>query len=105
MKRPVLALALLQCACAAVAAETEAEQEPIVVTATRISEDVAVVPASINVIGGEELEDRGATDLRGALALSAGVDVAPGGDAGPAAGVPEFWGLKEADAFLLVVDG
>src|SRR5207245_3146244 len=33
-----------------------------------------------------------------------GVDVAPGGDGGPASSVPEFWGLKEFDAFLLVSD-
>src|SRR5438270_3127323 len=34
-----------------------------------------------------------------------GVEIAPGGDAGPASSVPDFWGLKEFDAFLLVVDG
>jgi outer membrane receptor protein involved in Fe transport len=60
---------------------------------------------SIEVITGDDLRDRGATDLRSALALAAGVDIAPGGDAGPASVVPEFWGLKEFDAFLLVVDG
>ena len=32
-------------------------------------------------------------------------DIAPGGDGGPASSVPEFWGLREFDAFLLVVDG
>jgi iron complex outermembrane receptor protein len=37
--------------------------------------------------------------------LAAGVFIAPGGDGGPASSVPEFWGLKEFDAFLLVVDG
>ena len=40
-----------------------------------------------------------------ALALAAGVSVAPGGDNGPAGSVPEIWGLREFDAFLLVVDG
>src|SRR4029450_7575914 len=39
------------------------------------------------------------------LALVAGVSIAPGGDAGPAAAVPEIWGLREFDPFLLVVDG
>ena len=29
----------------------------------------------------------------------------PGGDAGPAGSVPALWGLREFDAFLLVVDG
>ena len=40
-----------------------------------------------------------------ALALAAGISVAPGGDNGPAGSVPEIWGLREFDAFLLVVDG
>jgi outer membrane receptor protein involved in Fe transport len=79
--------------------------ETIQVTATRIPEDVDVVPGSIQVITAEELQGRGATDLKSALALAAGVDIAPGGDGGPASAVPEFWGLKEFDAFLLVVDG
>lgn len=79
--------------------------EVIQVTATRIPEDVDKVPASIQVITADELRERGATDLKSALALAAGVDIAPGGDNGPASSVPEFWGLKEFDAFLLVVDG
>ncbi len=79
--------------------------ETIQVTATRLPEAVDRVPTSIQVVTADELRDRGAVDLRGALALLAGVDVAPGGDAGPASSVPEFWGLKEVDAFLLVVDG
>ncbi len=75
------------------------------VTATRFPEDPAKVPASITVITGKELTERGATDLRSALAMVAGVFIAPGGDNGPASNIPEFWGLKEFDAFLLVVDG
>ncbi len=79
--------------------------ETLQVTATRIPEDVDLVPASIQVITSEELRDRGATDLKSALALISGVDIAPGGDNGPASSVPEFWGLREFDAFLLVMDG
>lgn len=75
------------------------------VTATRFPEDPAKVPASITVLTARDLADRGALDLRGALCLLAGVSIAPGGDGGPAGSVPEFWGLKEFDAFLLVVDG
>ena len=75
------------------------------VTASRIPEKVEEAPASVTVVTGDELERRGARDLRSALALVAGVDVAPGGDGGPAGSVPELWGLKEFDAFLLVVDG
>jgi outer membrane receptor protein involved in Fe transport len=79
--------------------------EYIEVTATRIPEPPEQVPAPIEVFTGQELRDRNATDLRGALSLAAGVDIAQGGDAGPAGSVPEFYGLKEFDAFLLVVDG
>src|SRR6185295_448430 len=79
--------------------------ETIQVTATRTPEDVEGVPASVTVISGDELRARGVTDLPGALALVAGVSVAPGGDGGPAGSVPELWGLREFDAFLLVVDG
>jgi iron complex outermembrane receptor protein len=79
--------------------------EYVEVVATRIPELAEEVPAPIEVITGEDLRNWGATDLRSALSLAAGLDVAPGGDAGPAGVVPEFWGLKEFDAFLLVVDG
>ena len=89
----------------------EAPQEPaptvaetIQVTATRTPEDVETVPASVTVISGEELAARGVIDLASALALASGVSVAPGGDNGPAGSVPEIWGLREFDAFLLVVD-
>jgi iron complex outermembrane receptor protein len=75
------------------------------VVATRVPEAPHDVPASIEVIGGADLRARGVTSLREALSLAAGITVAPGGDAGPASGIPEFWGLREFDAFLLVVDG
>jgi outer membrane receptor protein involved in Fe transport len=78
--------------------------ERVEVVATRLPEAPHDVPLSIEVLTGNDLRDLGATTLRDALALAAGVDVAPGGDAGPAGSVPEFWGLKEFDAFLLVVD-
>ena len=79
--------------------------ETLQVTATRTPEDVETVPASVTVISGEDLAARGAVDLPSALALATGVAVAPGGENGPAASVPEIWGLREFDAFLLVVDG
>jgi iron complex outermembrane recepter protein len=80
-------------------------QETVQVVATRLPENPDTVPTSVEVITGDELRNLGARDLKGALALFAGVDIAPGGDAGPASAVPEFWGLREFDAFLLVVDG
>src|ERR1051326_8760096 len=78
---------------------------PVEVVATRRAENVHEVPASIEVITGDDLRGRGAASLRDALSLAAGVAIAPGGDGGPAGAVPEFWGLREFDAFLLVVDG
>ncbi|MEA2563254.1 MAG: iron complex outerrane recepter protein [Acidobacteriota bacterium] len=84
--------------------ETPEVKETIQVTATRVPEDVEAVPASVTIISGDELRARGATDLPNALALVAGVSAAPGGDGGPAGSVPEMWGLREFDAFLLVVD-
>src|SRR5262249_27061108 len=62
------------------------------------------VPAPIEVIDGDTIRNLGARTLNEALALAAGVVVAPGSDTGPAGSVPEFWGLREFDAFLLVVD-
>src|SRR4051812_47812885 len=79
--------------------------EQVEVTATRVPEDPQDVPAAIEVFSGEELRQRGARDLRSALSSAIGVEIAPGGDAGPASYVPDFWGVKEFDAFLLVVDG
>ena len=80
-------------------------EERVEVIATRVAESPKDVPAPVEVFLGSELLDRGAHDLRSALALATGVDIAPGGDNGPASSVPEFWGLREFDAFLLVVDG
>src|SRR5712671_7864561 len=80
-------------------------KERVEVTVTRLPEDPEEVPAPIEVFSGEELRARGARDLRDALASAIGVEIAPGGDNGPASSVPAFWGLKEFDAFLLVVDG
>ncbi len=90
-------------------AQTGTSDKPIVipqveVVATRFPEAPHDVPASIEVITGAQLRARGVTSLRDALALAAGVAVASGGDNGPASAIPEFWGLREFDAFLLVVD-
>src|SRR3954469_8858103 len=80
-------------------------RESVEVTATRLPEDPQEVPSAIEVFSGEELRARGARDLRSAMASAIGVEIAPGGDTGPASSVSDFWGLKEFDSFLLVVDG
>ena len=110
MKR---ALLLAMCALACITAGFSQTPQPsppktsatIEVTATKVAEDVILVPASVTVIDGDELRARNAVDLQSALTMAAGVSVAPGGDSGPASSVPELWGLREFDAFLLVVDG
>ena len=83
----------------------EATAPAVVITATRLPSEIALVPAMISVVTAQDIAARGAHDLRSALALVGGVDVAAGGDAGPAGSVPGLWGLREFDAFLLVVDG
>jgi outer membrane receptor protein involved in Fe transport len=82
-----------------------ARSEYVEVTATRIPEETVDVPASITVLTARDLREIGAGDLSTALRFAAGVDMVPGGDAGPAAAVPEIWGLRELDSVLLVVDG
>jgi outer membrane receptor protein involved in Fe transport len=79
-------------------------REQVEVVATRLPHAPHDVPTAIEVIDGDTVRNLGARTLGEALALSAGVVVAPGGDRGPAGSVPEFWGLREFDAFLLVVD-
>src|SRR5512132_699893 len=59
-------------------------QERIEVTATRLPEDPEDVPAAIEVFTGDELRARGVRDLRSALSQAIGVEIAPGGDSGPA---------------------
>ncbi len=81
------------------------EHPEVQVTATRLPSPADLLPASVTIISGVDLRARGANSLRSALALVAGVDAPPGGDAGPSSSVPSLWGLHEFDAFLLVVDG
>src|SRR6267142_4763910 len=104
---PAITLAV---AAPAIAAPEKDKPQPagttyVEVTATRVPEDVDPVPAAITVVSGDDLRARNATTLADALALVGGLSISPGGDNGPAASVPEIWGLREFDAFLLVVDG
>jgi outer membrane receptor protein involved in Fe transport len=109
----ILAMSVLAAALAAAApspspsptaSPAATRSEYVEITARGLPEEAGTVPAMVTLVRGDEARGRGADDLRSTLAPAAGVDIAPGGDNGPAAAVPEFWGLKEFDAFLLVVD-
>ncbi|MEO5558312.1 MAG: TonB-dependent receptor [Dokdonella sp.] len=101
-----VALTVSLCTVAALARADDSQTlEPVEVTTSKIPVALSDVAANVRVVSGDELRARGATDLRTALSLVAGVDIAPGGDGGPASSVPALWGLREFDAFLLVVDG
>lgn len=105
-RRWIVALSLVCAASPLVAvAEQPVTLEPVEVTTSKIPLALRDTPASVTVVSGDELRARGANDLRTALSLVAGVVIAPGGDAGPTSSVPALWGLREFDAFLLVVDG
>ncbi|MFO1187404.1 MAG: TonB-dependent receptor [Alphaproteobacteria bacterium] len=69
--------------CAAKPALATEYVPPVVISATRTPVAVERYPGMATVLSGESLRARGATDLRTALSLVAGVDAPPGGDAGP----------------------
>src|SRR5579871_3863617 len=85
--------------------EPVAQLGTVEVTATPMPEHLGTVPQSVDVITHNQLQALHAIDLRSALMMVAGVDIGPSGDNGPAAAVPQFQGLAEFDAFLLLVDG
>ncbi len=90
---------------AAVRADDAARLDAVEVTSSKVDTAIDRTSATVTIVSGDELRARGATDLRAALALVAGVEASPGGDGGPASSVPALWGLREFDAFLLLVDG
>lgn len=100
-----ISFVLSVCPADAAAPNGPAAFDTIQVTATRRASPLLETPASVSIVTGEQLRSRLASDLRSALSLLAGVEISPGGDAGPAGSVPALWGLREFDAFLLVVDG
>lgn len=109
--RLIATLAVLACVLRAspVRAQANAANAPfgldaVQVTATRFGDTVEEVPASISIITSEELKARDVNDLRTALSLLGGVNVALGGDAGPRGALPGLLGLREADDFLLLID-
>ena len=77
----------------------------IEVTSDKIPTTLARSTDSVTIVDGDTLRAQGATTLADAMRLVGGVEAPAGGDNGPASSVPALWGLREFDAFLLVVDG
>lgn len=91
---------LLLCS-APLAAEPVGDLGEIAVAGSRVP--AAGLPET--VISADELRQWGAADLADVLALVPGATPARGGDAGPAGLLPGLTGAREADDYLLVVDG
>lgn len=102
---PTIALAVALPPLYAQEAGTAVTLDRIEVTSSKLPTPLDRTAASVTIVSGADLRATGSNDLAGAMRLVAGVDIAPGGDAGPAASVPALWGLREFDAFLLVIDG
>jgi outer membrane receptor protein involved in Fe transport len=79
--------------------------EQIVVSATKLPEDDIDLPADTTVITGQELRARGTQTLADALATSEGVEAFEGSDQGGRIPNVSLWGLKEFDAYLVLLDG
>ena len=92
-------LALLLCT-APLAAEPMGDLGEISVSDTQPTPGLPVT-----VISAQELQAWGAADLADVLSLVTGAAPARGGDGGPEALMPGLVGAREADDYLLVVDG
>jgi outer membrane receptor for ferrienterochelin and colicin len=89
----VLLLASASAATANAADDAQHPFDSVQITATREPEPIDQVPASISVVSGDELRNRGANDLRTALSLLSGVEGTAGGDNGPAGAVARVVGV------------
>lgn len=89
----------------AVHADQSTELGKIQVTGEVLTAPKDADESSVSVITAADLRAHGITDLSGALELIAGITPTRGGDAGPASTVPGVLGSREADDFLLLVDG
>src|SRR5215471_16382263 len=79
--------------------------ETIVVSATRGAESELEIPGEATVVTGEQLRERGVTNLADGIQDVMGVDTGMGSDNGPRQPNVGIWGLKEFDALLFMVDG
>lgn len=75
------------------------------VTADRSDERRTEAPTGIVTISGDRLEQLGVRTLSDALTLLPGLEVSAAGDEGPQTSGVALWGLREFDAYALIVDG
>jgi len=90
--------------------QPQADQPPrfdatVTVTTNRTEEKQIDTPSSIEQISGAALEARGVRTLADALTLLPGLEVSAGGDEGPLMAGVAMWGLREFDAYALLIDG
>ena len=79
--------------------------ETVVVSATQGPEPELEIPGEATVVTGEQLRERGVTNLADGIQDVMGVDTGMGSDNGPRQPNVGIWGLKEFDALLFMVDG
>ena len=89
----------------AAVATPEPVKENVVVSATKVEEDIVDVPASVSVVRGEELRRRGTRTLAQALQDVVGIDTGEGSDNGPRLPNIGVYGVKEFDALQVMLDG
>jgi outer membrane receptor protein involved in Fe transport len=82
-----------------------AVSETVIVSATRGPEAELEIPGQATVVTGEQLRERGVTNLADGIQDVMGVDTGMGSDNGPRQPNVGIWGLKEFDALLFMVDG
>ena len=82
-----------------------AVNESVVVSATRSPETELEIPGEATVVTGEQLRQRGVTNLADGIQDVMGIDTGMGSDNGPRQPNVGIWGLKEFDALLFMVDG
>ncbi len=80
-------------------------EEDVVVSATKVSEEILEVPNAVSVVSGEELRRRGTRTLADALQDVVGVDTGNGSDNGPRLPNIGVYGIKEFDALMITLDG
>jgi iron complex outermembrane receptor protein len=79
--------------------------ESVVVSATRSAETELEIPGEATVVTGEQLRQRGVTNLADGIQDVMGIDTGMGSDNGSRQPNVGIWGLKEFDALLFMVDG